>query len=170
MTDKWKLGFSGVQTEILSAALNCELSRFYICSATRSIGSVLLIKIGPSDEIVATGDLAAAKSYQSEEWSIFVFFASWQVDISRKRLIHSDDDGGAIDLHLGQLVGKKIEAIKFSSDGSLILELQSGLELKIDGTNVSEASHGNLWTIFRRRDWSLALSCEREFGLEVYNS
>lgn len=171
MAEKLSFGRLGNRAEALSKILCGEIRGCHICAATRSVGSVILLKFGPLSDVLDPDDITAAKAYKGWEWSIFIDSAPWALMKNGQCITSSENDGNEIDAGLKWLVGTRVDGLEISERGTLALSTQAALTLEVEIVQNDETVEPDetVWTIFRRTDWAVAYAPSGELRLELYD-
>lgn len=148
--------------KFLSWIMNGEWSGLFVCAATHSAGSMLLISLGPRDKIVPLNRLDERKSFRGE-WELFIQFAGWSISDVGGFIAGSDDMRQGIEGGIDRLSGEMITELTICPGGALKCITKGGLMLEI---NDVDSKDGTLWTIFRPKSrWSISLIEKNRFQL-----
>lgn len=167
MTRRWKLNGFEAHTAVVSALLSFELSRLYICCATRSVGSVVQLKIGPLHDVIDAEDIPAAKAFCNWEWAVFIDLGDWRLCSAEQEIASSSTSPRKIEIGLSCLNGRRISDLTLLPDGGLEVALDGGWVFRVSVENNARNEDEGLWTIFRRKDWALTFG--QGLSLEVYD-
>jgi hypothetical protein len=138
------------------AAICTQIRHRKITRIRRSIGSVLLIDIGPMAQY-----LVENRRIRGGEWHLLVEMADWTIFRRGKEILNSGQEPKRIENGIEALKGRSIRQLVIRTNGQILFVTDRGIKLAIKKRY--RRNYNQNWVLFYKNHWSLSNADNKDY-------